>query len=126
VSENFNLDHHVIVEVAKSFAGHVALPKEKFTVYEPPKIIESTSIVHAPVETVVALIADGFYEKPPYPAKVKKNNKILETLMKKSAQKSYTPCEQVQVHPNVSTIKALNQEEPYNIYLYENATEVVK
>jgi hypothetical protein len=63
VSERFNLDHHVIIKVAKSFAEHVTLPKEDFTVYEPPKIIEPTPMVLAPLEIVASLTVDGFYEK---------------------------------------------------------------
>jgi hypothetical protein len=44
---------------------------------------------------VVALTVEGFYQKPPYPAKIKENNKILDTIMSKSAKKSCIPYEQV-------------------------------
>jgi hypothetical protein len=30
VSENFNLGHHIIIEVGTNFAKHVALPKKEF------------------------------------------------------------------------------------------------
>jgi hypothetical protein len=32
---------------------------------------------------VVALTAEGFYEKPPYPAKIQENKNILETIREK-------------------------------------------
>jgi hypothetical protein len=97
------------IEVAKSFTGHVALSKDGCTFCEPPKIIEPTPMVLEPVESVVALSADGFDDKPPYPAKIKENTKILDAIISKSAKKSCIPYEQVKVHPHVSTIKALNQ-----------------
>jgi hypothetical protein len=81
VTERFNLDEHVIIEVAKSFAESVALPKEGFTTYGPPKIIEPTHMFLEFVESAVTLTAEGFYEKPPYPAKIKENNKILPPFL---------------------------------------------
>jgi hypothetical protein len=66
---------------------------EGFTIYEPPKIIEPTPMVLAPVETVAALTAEGFYEKPSYPTKMREINDILDTIIKKSAQNSCTPYE---------------------------------
>jgi hypothetical protein len=100
VTERFNLDQHVIIEVAKSFVEYVALPNEGFTTYEPPKITEPTPMIHEPVESVVTLTAEGFYEKPPYPPKIKENNKILDSIISKNAKKSCIPYEQVQVHPH--------------------------
>jgi hypothetical protein len=41
-TERINLDCHVIIEVSKCFAKHVVFPKEDFTIYEPPKLIESS------------------------------------------------------------------------------------
>jgi hypothetical protein len=81
VTERFNLDEHVIIEVAKSFVESVALPKEGFTTYGPPKIIEPTHMFLESVESVVTLTVEGFYEKPPYSAKIKENNKILPPFL---------------------------------------------
>jgi hypothetical protein len=39
VSERFNLDRNVILEVSKDFDEHVALPKEEFISYEPSKLL---------------------------------------------------------------------------------------
>jgi hypothetical protein len=75
MSERFNLDFHVIVEVSKAFVDHVSLPKEGFIVYEPPKILEPAHVVPTPVETVGAS-SKGFYEKPPYPANIQENKYI--------------------------------------------------
>jgi hypothetical protein len=94
VTERFNLDRRVIIEVAK-YLLCVGLPKEGFTTYEPPEMIEPTPMVLQHVESVVALTIEGFYLKPPYPAKIKENNKILDTIMSKSAKKSCIPYEQV-------------------------------
>jgi hypothetical protein len=124
LTEKFNLDHHVIIEVVKSFAESDALSKEGFTAYEPPKIIEPTPMVLEHVESMVTLTANEFYEKPPYPAKIGENNKILDTIMSKSAKKSCIPYEQVQVHPHVYAIKTLNQEEQHCVYLCEMQLEL--
>jgi hypothetical protein len=51
---------------------------------------------------------------------------VLDTIISKSAKKICIPYEQVQVHPHVSAFKTLNQEDQYNVYLFEDATEVVK
>ena len=36
LSDKFSLDSHVLVEIAKAFATHVALPKEGFVEYVEP------------------------------------------------------------------------------------------
>jgi hypothetical protein len=125
VSERFNLDHHVIVEVNKVFAEHVALPKEGFIAYERPKVTKPTPMVHASVKTVAALTTNGFMKSLLILLRSRKI-KIYWRLMRKSAQKSCTPYEQVHVYHNFSTIKALNQEESYDVYLCEDAIGVGK
>jgi hypothetical protein len=64
----------------------------KIITYEPPRIIELIHVDTTPVETVAAL-TEGFYEKPLYPAMIKENKDILETVMRKIAQKSCMPYE---------------------------------
>ena len=51
---------------------------------------------------------------------------MLNYVTRKSAQKNCTPYEQVQVHPHISAIKELNQEDPCNVYLCEDSTGVIR
>ena len=106
MSAKFNLDDHVIIKLTKSFASHLSLPKEGFTEYvELVKAPEVVPISTHPVEIVASIGPNGYYEKPPYPIKIKENHKMLNSVTRKSAKKNCTPYEQVQVHPHIPSIK---------------------
>ena len=84
-----------------------------------------TSLPNArPVLSIKANETNDFVEAPPYPNKVQEN--LLKAIANKSAKRNYTPYEQIEVRPEVSVIKELNEENPLEVYLCEDATKVLK
>jgi hypothetical protein len=70
--------------------------------------------IHAPnVSSVLAIKAaeaNDFVEAPPFPNKVQEN--LLTFILNKSARRKFTPYEQIEMKPEVSIIKELNEEIP--------------
>ena len=125
LSNLYGLDSHVLVEVIKSFAKHISIPKEGFIEYVKP--IKYPAIMPAPVKKVnpvLSIKANDYVETPPYPNKVQEN--LLTAIANKSAKRDCTPYEQVEVKHQVSVIKELNEEMPQDVYLCEDATKVIQ
>jgi hypothetical protein len=71
MGEKFGLDSHVLVEIIKTLAAHVDLPKENFIIYVEP--VKPPNMAHAydpPTELVATIGANDYCEKPPYTAKI--------------------------------------------------------
>jgi hypothetical protein len=72
----YSIESHVLLEVVKSFAKHVALPKEGFIEYAKPMKYPAImpARIHAPIASPVLSIkaaeTNGFVEAPPFPNKV--------------------------------------------------------
>jgi hypothetical protein len=100
------------LEVVKSFAKHVALPKEGFIEYVKPMKYPAImpARIHAPlakpVSSIEAAETNDFVEAPPFPNKAKEN--LLRCISNKSAKRKCTPYEQIEMKPEVSIIKELN------------------
>jgi hypothetical protein len=81
LSNLYGLDSHVLLEVVKSFAKHIAVAKEGFIEYVKP--MRYPAIMHVPVhapasKSVLHIKAAGtndFVETPPFP------NKVQESLI---------------------------------------------
>ena len=123
--KRFGVDIHVLIEVAKSFASHMNIPKGGFTA------IPNPPIKPACVPKVVKLVhqvssprIEEIFEVPPYPSRVKQN--LLTTISNKSARRCHEPYEQIQVQHQISAIKELNEEMPCDVYLCEDSTKVIK
>lgn len=96
LKNRFGLDPHVLVEVTKSFANHLNVPKKGFNVYvEPLKNSSYVSKVEKRVNEVSSVIIEEYVETPPYPSRVKEN--LLITVANKSAKIYHEPYEQVEV-----------------------------
>ena len=124
VIKDFGLDPYVAIEIAKKFAEHIRIPKSGFDYYvEPVKssIVVPKFIKETPVSSVVI---EEYIEPPPYPEKVKEN--LLIAVADKSRKRCSQPKEQVEVKNQVSIIKQLNEEDPVDVYLCEDATKVIK
>ena len=67
---------------------------------------------------------EEYVEPPPYPNQVKEN--LLITVTNKSKRRCSQPYEQVEVNSQISIIKQLNEEDPVDVYLCEDATKVIK
>ena len=125
LSDIFNLDPYVIIEVAKSFANHIGIPKTGFEAYvEPVKQSIVVPKVIKQVEPVSSLTIEEYVEAPPYPNQVKEN--LLIAVSNKSKRRRSQPYEQMEVNSQISIIKQLNEEDPVDVYLCEDATKVVK
>jgi hypothetical protein len=130
LSRLYSINSHVLLEVVKSFAKHVALPKEGLIEYVKP--IKYPTImptrIHAPNASPVLAIkapeTNDFVEAPPLPNKVQEN--LLTYILNKSARRKCTPYEQIEMKPEVSIIKELYEENPQEVYLCDDATKVIK
>ena len=67
---------------------------------------------------------EEYIEPPPYPEKIKEN--LLVAVTDKSRKRCSKPKEQVEVKSQVSIIKQLNEEDPVDVYLCDDATKVIK
>jgi hypothetical protein len=71
LSDKFGLGPYVLVEMAKSFAGHIGVPKSGFEVYvEPVKYYIVVPKVIKQVDQVSSIKIKEYIETPPYPHKV--------------------------------------------------------
>jgi hypothetical protein len=71
LSDKFGLDPYVLVEIAKSFHGHIGVPKSGFEVYvEPVKYSIVVPKVSKQVDQVSSIMIKEYIETPPYPNKV--------------------------------------------------------
>jgi hypothetical protein len=125
LSEKFGLDPYVLVEIAKSFAGHNGVPKSGFEFHvEPVKHSIVVPKVIKQVDQVSCAKIEEYIEAPPYPNKVKENLLIIVT--NKSKKRCSEPYETVDVDRQILVIKQLNEEYPVDVYLCEDATKVIK
>ena len=102
-----------------------SVPKSGFEVYvEPVKQSIVVPKVIKQVEHVSCVIIEEYVEAPPYPNQVKEN--LLIAVTNKSNRRCAQPYEQVEVNSQISVIKQLNEEDPIDVYLCEDATKVIK
>jgi hypothetical protein len=107
LSDKFGLDPYVLVEIAKSFAGHIGVPKSGSKVYvEPIKHSIVVPKVIKQVDQVSSVKIKKYIETPPYPNKVKEN--LLNAIANKSKNRCFESYEQVDVDRHISVIKQLN------------------
>jgi hypothetical protein len=78
----------------------------------------------SPILAIKATETNDFVETPPFLNKVQEN--LLTYISNKSAKRKCMPYEQIEMKPEVSIIKELNEESPYEGYLCDDATKVTK
>jgi hypothetical protein len=103
LSDKVGLDPYVLVEIAKSFASHIGVPKSGFDVYVKPvkhSIIVPKVIKH--VDQVSSAKIEEYIETPPYLNKIKEN--LLSAIANKSKKICSEPYEQVDVDHQISVI----------------------
>jgi hypothetical protein len=114
-----------VIEIAKTFASHVSLPKKGFIEYvEPVKAISVVPKIVKQVAGVSHKEPKPYVEKPPFPARIKEN--LLRSIVNKSSQRDCTPYEQVEVFHQVSALKELNEQEPSEVYFVKTQLELLK
>jgi hypothetical protein len=130
LSRLYSIDSHVLLEVVKSFAKHVALPKEGLIEYVKPIKYPAIMLarIHVPNASLVLAIkaaeTNDFVKAPPVPNKVQEN--LLTYISNKSARIKCTPYEQIEMKSEVSIIKELDEENLHEVYLCDYATKVIK
>jgi hypothetical protein len=114
LSKLYSLDSHVLLEVVKAFAKHIAVPKEGFIEYVKPMKYPAImpAHVHAPIAkhvlSIEAVEVNDFVEAPLFPNKMQEN--LLTYISNKSEKRKCTPYELIEMNPGVSIIKELNEE----------------
>ena len=75
LSTKFGLDSQIVVDLYKSFADHINIPKEKWNKYHEPfkDVCEKDVLVSndAPVHMVESVLPVVHFEKPPFPTGIK-------------------------------------------------------
>jgi hypothetical protein len=96
LTDKFGLNPYVFFEIAKSFAGHIGVPKSGFEVYvEPVKHSIVVPKVIKQVDQVSSIKIKEYIETPPYPNKVKEN--LLIAVSNKSKKRCFESYEHVDV-----------------------------
>jgi hypothetical protein len=104
LKNKIGLDPHILIEVSKSFANHLNVPKKGFKVFtEPLKTSPYIAKVEKLVQLASSVIIEEYVESPPYPNRVKEN--LLTTIANKSSRRCHEPYEQISMKPQISAIK---------------------
>jgi hypothetical protein len=98
------------LEVVKTFAKYISLPKVRFIEYVKPMKYSAIMPAARPVLAIKAAKICDFVETPPFPSKVQEN--LLTYILNKNARRKCTPYEQIEKKLEVSIIKELNEENP--------------
>ena len=121
----------IVVDLYKSFAEHINIPKEKWDKYhEPFKYVCKTDVLASndiPVQIVDSVLPAVYFEKPSFSIKIKEHS-IVASVVNKSERKAYEPDEQLEIASPVVLVKDLVTEsvDGSSIYFFEAATNIVR
>jgi hypothetical protein len=128
VSAIYGLDSQILANCFKAFASYLDVPKKDWSNYHAP-YKDNISCVPARITkvcTVDRILPKPYFEKMPFPAKVKEHS-MLTSVLNKSAKKALEPNEQITVKPEVAIVKDLvakNVEDGHIIFC-EDASNIV-
>jgi hypothetical protein len=108
VSAVYGLDSQILANYFKAFASYLDVPKKDWNKYHAP-YKDTTSCVPARITevcTVDRILPEPYFEKMPFPAKVKEHS-MLTSLLNKSAKKAVEPDEQITVKTPIAIVKDL-------------------
>jgi hypothetical protein len=128
VSVVYGLDSQILVNCFKAFSSYLDVPKKDWNNYHAPykDTISCVPARIAEVCTIDRILPKPYFEKTPFPAKVKEHS-MLTSMLNKSAKKALEPDEQITVKPAVEIVKDLvteNVEEGHIIFC-EDASNIV-
>jgi hypothetical protein len=128
VSAVYGLDSQILANCFKAFASYLDVPKKDWNKYHAPykDTISCVPARNIEVCTVDRILPEPYFEKTPFPAKVKEHS-MLTSVLNKSAKKALEPDEQITVKPAVAIVKDLvtkNEEDGHTIF-YEYASNIV-
>jgi hypothetical protein len=121
VSVVYGLDSQILANCFKAFASYLDVPNKDWYKYHAP-YKDAISCVPARITkvcTVDRILPEPYFEKTPFPTKVKKHS-MLTSVLNKSAKKVVEPDEQITVKPAVAIVKDLvtkNVEDGHIIFL---------
>jgi hypothetical protein len=121
VSAIYGLDSHILANYFKAFASYLDVPKKEWNKYHAPykDTVNCIPARNMEVYTVDRILPKPYFEKTPFPAKVKEHS-MLTSVINKSAKKALEPDEQITVKPAVAIVKDLvtkNVEDGHIIFL---------
>jgi hypothetical protein len=109
VSTAYGLDSEILPNCFKAFASYLDVPKKDWNKYHAPY---KDSISHIPtaateVCTVDSILPEPYFEKTPFPAKVKEHYTLV-SVSNKSTKKVVEPDEQITIKsPRVDLVLTL-------------------
>jgi hypothetical protein len=128
VSTVYGIDSQILANYFKAFASYLDVPKKDWNKYHAPY---KDTICCAPARTtevctVDRILPDLYFEKTPFPAKVKEHSTLVSVL-KKSAKKAVEPDEQITIKSPVAIVKDLvtKNVEDEHILFCEDASNIV-
>jgi hypothetical protein len=108
VSTVYGLDSQILANYFKAFASYLDVPKKDWNKYHAP-YKDSISCIPAKtteVCTVDRILPKPYFEKMPFPAKVKELSTLIRVL-NKSTKKAVEPDEQITIKSPVAIVKDL-------------------
>jgi hypothetical protein len=128
VSAVYGLDSQILANCFKAFASYLDVPKKDWNKYHTP-YKDTTSFIPArttKVCTVDRILPEPYFEKTPFPAKVKEHSTLISVL-KKSAKKAVESDEQIIIKSHVAIVKDLvtKNVEYEHIVFCEDASNIV-
>jgi hypothetical protein len=108
VSTIYGLDSQILANCFKAFTSYLDVPKKDWNKYHAP-FKDSVSHISAKtteVCTVDHILPEPYFEKTPFPAKVKEHSTLISVL-NKSTKKAIEPDEQITINTPVAIVKDL-------------------
>jgi hypothetical protein len=127
VSVVHGIDSQILANYFKAFASYLDVPKDWSKYHAPYK--DTSSCVPArttKVCTIDRILPEPYFEKMPFPARVKEHSTLVSVL-KKSTKKAVEPDEQIIVKSPVAIVKDLvaKNVEDEHIVFCEDASNIV-
>jgi hypothetical protein len=108
VSTIYGIDPQILANCFKAFASYLDVPKKDWNKYHEP-YKDTVSCIPArttEVCTIDRILPEPYFEKMPFPARVKEQSTLVSVL-KKSAKKAVEPDEQITIKSPVAIVKDL-------------------
>jgi hypothetical protein len=127
VSVVYGLDFQILTNYFKAFASYLDVLKKDWNKYHAP-YKDNVSCVPARITdvcTVDRILPEPYFDKTPFPAKVKEHS-MLTSVLNKSAKKAVEPDEQITVKLAVAIVKDLvtKNVEDVHIIFCEDASNI--
>jgi hypothetical protein len=128
ISAVYGLDSQIVANCFKGFASYLDVPKKDWNKYHAP-YKDTVNCIPARITevcTIYCILPEPYFEKTPFPAKVKEHS-MLTSVLNKSAKKALEPDEQITIKSVVAIVKDLvtkNVEDGHIIFC-EDASNIV-